>query len=181
MTHKDRAYGHGKRLRCRGSFLAPMRTGASGVNSLAVHPTHGMLAVGTQDGIVQCWDPRQRLPLGSCSPFEHPRLAAPPIADDEPSSQTSPREITALRFDSRGLQLAVGTSTGHVALYDIRRGAPLLVKDHQYGLPIVDIKYHSSGKIVSADAKAIKLWEPEGGKTYTFSSVFLCSSSRVVI
>ena len=49
----------------RGSFLAPLQTGASGLNVLAVNPTHGMLVVGTQDGHVQCWDPRQRVPLGS--------------------------------------------------------------------------------------------------------------------
>ena len=57
-----------------------------------------------------------------------------------------------MRFDSRGLRLAVGLSTGHVALYDIRRGAPLLVKDHNYGLPIVDIKWHGAGDqhVVSA-------------------------------
>lgn len=58
----------------RGSFLNPLRTGASGINVLGVHPTHGMLAAGTSDGLVQCWDPRQRAPLGSASPFDHPQV-----------------------------------------------------------------------------------------------------------
>ena len=71
-----------------------------------------------------------------------------------------------MRFAPGGLQLAVGTASGHVVIYDIRRGAPLLVKDHQYGLPIKDIKYHR-GYVVSADAKIIKLWEADSGKVFT--------------
>jgi ribosome biogenesis protein ENP2 len=162
----------------RGSFLAPLQTGASGLNVLAVNPTHGMLVVGTQDGHVQCWDPRQRLPLGTCSPFDAPEIARaaaathglidPGAPEGERELLPAPREVTALRFDARGLQLAVGTSTGHVALYDLRRASPLRIKDHQYGLPIVDIKYHSmTGHVVSSDAKSIKIWERESGKTYT--------------
>ena len=59
----------------RGSFLAPFKTGASGVNALAVHPGHGMLAIGTSDGTVQCWDPRMRVPLGVTSPFDEAEIA----------------------------------------------------------------------------------------------------------
>ena len=146
-----------------------------------------MLALGTQDGTVQCWDPRMRMPLGVTNPFDDPEIAhaassAQPMGgddDDEAAGSLAPylrqsaaaaaaREVSALRFDDRGLSLAVGTSTGHVALYDLRRAQPMHVKDHQYGLPICDIKYHeSSGKLVSADAKAIKIWDRDGGKTYT--------------
>ena len=115
----------------RGCFLSPLRTSAPGVNALAVHPTHGMLAVGTEAGTVQCWDPRQRAPLGASSPFDLPELSG---------AGGSAREVSALRFDDRGLVLAAGTSSGHVVLYDIRRSSPLRVKDHQYGLPIVDVK-----------------------------------------
>ena len=145
-----------------------------------------MLAVGTQEGVVQCWDPRQRCSLGTCTPFDAPQLTqtllstvSAPMggvnnAEDMVgyglqylASQTA-REITTLRFDPRGLQLAVGTSTGHVAVYDIRRGQPLLVKDHMNGLPILDIKYHDDGEhVVSSDSKSIKVWEREQGKTYT--------------
>ena len=154
----------------RGAFTAPLVTGASGVNCLGVHPGHGMLVVGTQDGRVQCWDPRQKTMLGSCTPFDVPQIASavnqmamPTIeSDDLNSLHAAPGEVSTLRFDPRGLQLAVGTSTGHVALYDLRRSSPLLVKDHQYGLPIVDIKYHDlTGRIISADAKSVKIWERE--------------------
>uniref|UniRef100_A0A7S3F079 Nucleolar protein 10 n=1 Tax=Haptolina ericina TaxID=156174 RepID=A0A7S3F079_9EUKA len=143
----------------QGCFLSPLRTGASGINVLAIHPGHGMIGAGTQDGVVQCWDPRTRERLGSCSPFD----AVGYLPD-----KASPKEVTALRFDTRGLQLATGLSSGHVVVYDIRRPSPLLVKDHQYGLPIVDLKYHTGDAyIVSADTKIVKIWEPVHGAIYT--------------
>ena len=73
-----------------------------------------------------------------------------------------------MRFDSRGLQMAVGTSSGHVVLYDIRKSQPLLVKDHQYGLPILDLKYlEDTGHVISTDSKIIKVWERDSGKAFT--------------
>ena len=50
-----------------------------------------------QDGVVQCWDPRTRAHLGSCSPFDAPGV--------EPVDAAAPKEVTALRFDARGLQV----------------------------------------------------------------------------
>jgi hypothetical protein len=34
----------------------------------------------------------------------------------------------------------------------------MLTKDHQYGFPIKDIKFHASGNVVSSDTKIIKIW-----------------------
>ena len=51
--------------------------------------------------------------------------------------------LTAVRFDDAGLHAAVGTSGGRVALFDLRSPRPLLVKDHMYGAPIVDVKFHA--------------------------------------
>ncbi len=48
-----------------------------------------------------------------------------------------------MRFDDAGLHAAVGTSGGRVALFDLRSPRPLLVKDHMYGAPIVDVKFHA--------------------------------------
>jgi ribosome biogenesis protein ENP2 len=42
-----------------------------------------------------------------------------------------------------GLNLAVGTSTGLVLMYDIRSNKPMLTKDHMYGLPIKKVLYHT--------------------------------------
>ena len=53
--------------------------------------------------------------------------------------------------------MAAGTSDGNVLLYDIRSSKPLLVKEHQYGLPMVDIGFHNSSRhIVSIDKKGSK-------------------------
>ena len=71
----------------RGCFMAPLATGASGINTVAVAPTHGMLALGTSDGAVQCWDPRQRSLLGAVSP--HESLGAE-------ATGTAPPEVTAI-------------------------------------------------------------------------------------
>ena len=71
-----------------------------------------------------------------------------------------PHQITALKFDEdNGLTLGVGTSNGQCMLYDIRSSKPLYIKDHQYGLPIVDITFHNSTRhIISSDKKIIKIW-----------------------
>eukprot|EP00897_Mesotaenium_endlicherianum_P005033 jgi/Mesen1/4558/ME000232S03820 len=83
------------------------------------------------------------------------------------------QEVTAVRFeDTDSMQLAVGTSGGQVLLYDLRSSAALHVKDHMYGDPIVDIKWHTSvtstaRHIISADHKIVKIWEPTTGANLT--------------
>ena len=52
--------------------------------------------------------------------------------------------LTALRFSESGLQCAAGMQNGLVALYDLRSSRPVIVKDHNYGAPIKDIKFHTS-------------------------------------
>ena len=47
-----------------------------------------------------------------------------------------------------------------VLLYDLRSNKPLLVKDHQYELPIRKIAFHDSMDLVlSMDTKILKLWD----------------------
>ena len=58
--------------------------------------------------------------------------------------------LTALRFDDSGLQCAVGTTNGLVALFDLRASRPSIVKDHMYGAPIIDIKFHSTDSMAGA-------------------------------
>jgi ribosome biogenesis protein ENP2 len=80
-------------------------------------------------------------------------------------------EVTALKFDTDGLTLGVGTSNGNCLLYDIRSKTPLYVKEHQYGLPVIDITFHNSSKhVISTDKKVVKIWErdePNMGKVLT--------------
>jgi ribosome biogenesis protein ENP2 len=44
--------------------------------------------------------------------------------------------ITAISSRGDGLSYAVGTSTGHTLLYDIRAAKPFALKDQGYGLPV---------------------------------------------
>nr|KAG5711784.1 hypothetical protein BaRGS_023548 [Batillaria attramentaria] len=68
-------------------------------------------------------------------------------------------EITSLKFRD-GLTMGLGTSTGHVLLYDIRSNKPFLTKDHMYDLPIRDITFHEPLDLVlSMDSKIVKLWD----------------------
>jgi len=58
--------------------------------------------------------------------------------------------------------MGVGTSTGQILLYDIRSSKPLLVKDHFFSLPILDIEFHKSENLVlSMDSKIVKIWDEQ--------------------
>ena len=78
--------------------------------------------------------------------------------------------MTAIEFADDGLTYAVGTAGGQVAIYDIRSPIPRLTKDHQYGTPIKRINFHSSGNIISADQKIIKIWDRNSVCSPLFSS-----------
>uniref|UniRef100_A0A2K6GG04 Nucleolar protein 10 n=1 Tax=Propithecus coquereli TaxID=379532 RepID=A0A2K6GG04_PROCO len=58
--------------------------------------------------------------------------------------------------------------TSLVLLYDLRSDKPLLVKDHQYGLPIKSVHFQDSlDLILSADSRIIKMWNKNSGKIFT--------------
>ncbi|XP_053394245.1 nucleolar protein 10-like [Mercenaria mercenaria] len=143
----------------QGRFLSPVGTEAQEVRCCEFNDFQHLLACGTTEGHVECFDPRVRTRVG--------------ILDTALSSHIEDLDIkgvpaiTALKY--RGpLQLAVGTSTGHVLLYDIRSDKPLIVKDHQYELPIKKIMFHDHLDLVmSMDTKILKLWDRNTGKAYT--------------
>ncbi|KAH3831940.1 nucleolar protein 10-like [Dreissena polymorpha] len=143
----------------QGRFLNPLMTNAKEVKCCEFNEHHHLLACGTSEGQVECFDPRARSRVG--------------ILDTALSSHMEDLEITgvpsvtAMKF--RGaLQLGVGTSTGHVLLYDMRSNKPLVVKDHQYELPIKKIMFLDHLDLVaSMDTKILKLWDRNTGKAYT--------------
>jgi len=62
----------------------------------------------------------------------------------------------------------VGTSTGHILLYDIRSSRPLLVKDHRFELPIKQVEWQrGSDLVLSIDKRVCKLWDRHSGKPFT--------------
>lgn len=142
-----------------GRFLSPLVTDAQEVKCCELNDVHQLLAFGTSEGHVECFDPRARTRVG--------KLDTALSSHIEDLDIKGVPAITAMKF--RGaLQLAVGTSTGHVLLYDIRSDKPLLVKDHQYELPIKKILFHDTQDLVlSMDTKILKLWDRNTGKAYT--------------
>ena len=76
--------------------------------------------------------------------------------------------VTAISSRSDGLSYAIGTSTGHTLLYDIRSPRPFATKDQGYGLPVKKVVWIDGGHnvtheglVLSADKKVIKLWDRE--------------------
>uniref|UniRef100_A0A671EH82 Nucleolar protein 10 n=1 Tax=Rhinolophus ferrumequinum TaxID=59479 RepID=A0A671EH82_RHIFE len=134
----------------QGRYLNPLQTDAAENNVCDINSAHGLFATGTVEGRVECWDPRIRSRVGllDCA-------LSSVTADSEINSLPT---ISALKFNG-ALTMAVGTSTGQVLLYDLRSDQPLLVKDHQYGLPIKSIHFQDSlDLILSADSRIIKMW-----------------------
>lgn len=141
-----------------------------GVNSIDINPAHQLLAFGTGaidggDGTVEFWDPRSRNRVGVLlMPGKQLMPVSTTVAKGGPGFKGV--EVTALSSRSDGLSLAVGTSTGHTLLYDLRSPHHYAIKDQGYGLPMKNViwveggaKMAGDGMVVSADNKVIKVWD----------------------
>ncbi|KAH9171073.1 WD40-repeat-containing domain protein [Lactarius sanguifluus] len=163
----------------QGRYLNPLVLGGggddastvAGVNAIDVNSAHGLWAFGIDgNGTVEFWDPRSRSSLGVLA---LPRSLLVPVGmvgktvlpgvegDGSPALS-----VTALASRSDGLLYAVGTSTGHTLLYDIRSRKHFALKDQGYGLPVKrvswvegGVKMAGDGLVVSADKKVIKIWD----------------------
>ncbi|OWZ03471.1 Nucleolar protein 10 [Phytophthora megakarya] len=143
----------------QGRFVAPLelQSQSSAANVVQLNPIHQLLGVGCEDGVVEMFDSRSQQRVGSLDVTTHCV-----------SNSYKQLEITALRFDDDGLTFGVGTSEGQCLLYDLRSSKPLLEKNHQYGLPIVNLQFHDySRKVISSDAKVIKIWDRRDGAVFT--------------
>ncbi|CAG9784447.1 unnamed protein product [Diatraea saccharalis] len=142
-----------------GQFLAPYATKANEINVCAINEDHGLLILGTGSGHVEAWDPRTKSKQGVLDCALH-------CTDSEYRNSNVPA-ITALQFDG-ALKMGVGTSTGHVLLYDIRSSKPLLIKDHMNEIPIKKLEFHKQMDFVySMDSTVVKIWNKNTGKQYT--------------
>ncbi|CCF49376.1 hypothetical protein NDA11_000612 [Ustilago hordei] len=186
----------------QGRFLAPFVLGGgdlgepTGCNAIDVNPAHGLLCFGAEGtGLVEMWDPRMRKRAGVLSVATETVLDAAlliarrnlpgVIGDFDDASATkealSSLSVSALAGAEDGLNLAVGTNTGHVLLYDLRMDRPYQTKDQGFGLPIKKVMWpgdkaasttgsvgprtrsEAEGKVLSADAKVIKVWDKDSG------------------
>jgi hypothetical protein len=146
----------------QGRFLTPYEVEhGSAVNAVEINPLHGLICAGTDAGYVECFDPRSRERAGALD-------VARWIPADQRDSRGRVPEATAIECFANGLTMAVGTSSGHVLLFDLRSSRPHLTKDHNNGLPVHTVTHHpSSENVVSADAKGIKIWSEHSGDNYT--------------
>ncbi|XP_050675772.1 nucleolar protein 10 [Leptidea sinapis] len=142
-----------------GQFLAPFVTKATEINCCSVNEEHGLLIFGSEGGHVEAWDPRTKSREGVLDCALH--------CSDANYRNSSVPSITSLKFNGP-LQMGVGTSSGHVLLYDVRSSKPILVKDHMNEIPIKCIEFHKQMDYVySMDAHVVKIWDRNTGKQYT--------------
>ncbi|KAL7128478.1 hypothetical protein ABFS83_14G319700 [Erythranthe nasuta] len=140
----------------QGRFLSPLSTQSPALNVVSRSKVHGLVASGGEDGAVECFDIRTRSSVG--------RIDAVASAGDIDA-------VTAIEFDE-GYLMAVGSSCGKVLLYDLRSSNPMRVKDHMYGSPILNIKWHKTlnsqqSKLITADKHIVRIWDPETGEGMT--------------
>lgn len=161
----------------QGRFLKPLLIEGdggediTGVNVIDINPSHHLLAFGVEgNGTVEFWDHRSRsrvgilrLPKNSLLPGSIAAASLPIVDDDQPSRSLS---VTAISSRTDGLSYAIGTSTGHTLLYDIRSPKPFAIKDLGYGLPVKNVAWMEGGSriagdglVLSADKKVIKIWD----------------------
>ncbi|KAF9239282.1 WD40-repeat-containing domain protein [Melanogaster broomeanus] len=162
----------------QGRFMSPLVLDSPedhpilGINCIDINPAHQLLAFGIDGSAsVQFWDPRSRsrvgilnLPKGRISRSTGRAKAALPGVDDESPLETL--AVTAIASRTDGLSYAVGTSTGHTLLYDIRSPRPFAFKDQGYGLAVKNVvwieggsRMAGDGMVLSADKKVVKIWD----------------------
>ncbi|KAJ7599232.1 NUC153 and WD40 repeat-containing nucleolar rRNA processing-related protein [Mycena floridula] len=162
----------------QGRFMNPLVLEADdsdgemlGVNVIDVNAAHQLLAFGVDgNGTVQFWDPRSRSRVGL---LRVPRSRLMATGADDKSALS----ITVIASRSDGLSYAIGTSTGHTLLYDIRAAQPFGLKDQGYGLPVKSLSWIEGGSrmagdgmVLSADKKVIKIWDRTSPST-NFASI----------
>lgn len=169
----------------QGRFLNPLLlqdedgTDIVGVNAIDINPAHHLFGFGVEgSGTVQFWDPRSRsrvgllgLPKDRLMPVGGPSTL-PGIDDDARGYALS---VTAITSRADGLSYAIGTSTGHTLLYDIRSSRPFALKDQGYGLPVKNVSWIEGGSrmagdglVLSADKKVIKIWDRHSVSHFPF-------------
>lgn len=160
----------------QGRFMTPLAlTGDNndvlGVNCIDINPAHQLFSFGVEgNGTAELWDPRSRtrvgmlrLPRDRLLPANARSSLLPGIEDGDRRPGLS---VTAICSRSDGLSYAVGTSSGHTLLYDIRSARPFAIKDQGYGLPVQNVSWIEGGSrmageglVLSADKKVIKIWD----------------------
>jgi ribosome biogenesis protein ENP2 len=144
-----------------GRFMTPLATALPEINVCKISTAHQLFAFGGNDCKVEFWHPNDRKRIGVLDIGQELIKSV-----DSTLFEVAP-EISAIEFGSDGLSCMIGTSTGQVLMYDLRRPQALIVKDHQYGFPIHSLSFHGSGKVMSSDTKIVKIWNKNDGSVFT--------------
>lgn len=175
----------------QGRFLRPLSGSSPAINTCAINPASGILAVGGNDGILECWDPRDRSHLAAIKLEDRFIDSIGTISDSAftggtpnaagnmnfsyngqsvgmERSTTSPTSgVTCVKFSNDGISIGVGMASGHALLYDLRMNRPLIEKDHQFDTPITDIHFHDSSRsVISSCKKIIRVWDKDTAKSF---------------
>ncbi|KAK7436516.1 Small ribosomal subunit biogenesis [Stygiomarasmius scandens] len=163
----------------QGRFMSPLvledqddNGEISGVNVVDINPAHQLFGFGVDgNGTVQFWDPRSRNCVGVLR-LPANKLISPGFGSGFDASGGDALSVTALASRADGLSYAVGTSTGHTLLYDIRSTKPFALKDQGYGLPVKNVvwieggsRMAGDGMVLSADKKVVKIWDRNSPST----------------
>ena len=153
-----------------GRFSEPWTYEADASSScIAVAPSQPLAAVGCDDGVVRFWDSRSPEMIKPFLQLDvHSATAGRGFAD-ESLGHVNLKEITSIAHDPNGLYMACGTAGGLAAVYDIRSSRPLYVQEHKNGTPILAMKFHASGNILSMDEKLVKVWKYKTSRDITNS------------
>jgi ribosome biogenesis protein ENP2 len=141
------------------------------VNAIDINAAHQLLSFGVEDnGTVEFWDHRARSRVGLLRlPVSQLLSRGGSTATKDSVLLSNGVSVTAISSRTDGLSYAIGTSTGHTLLYDIRSPRPFATKDLGYGLPVKNVAWieggsrmasaAADGMVLSADKKVIKIWE----------------------
>ncbi|PAV76009.1 hypothetical protein WR25_03989 isoform A [Diploscapter pachys] len=142
----------------QGEWLPPLQSAAPAINCAQFSSEHQLFLCGTSLGQVEAWDHRDGTRVGVLPAVES-------LCSAE-GSHLDYSQVTALAFRDP-LHIGVGTSSGHVLLYDIRSRKPLLIKDHNNDLPIKKIDFarrDESTIALSMDERMLKMWDESSGR-----------------
>jgi len=143
----------------QGRFFGSLKSKSEEIFCCEFNNSHHLFTCGTSDGHIECWDPRVRNCVGRLD-CVFGNLTDSVALNGVPT-------ISSLKYKN-ALTLGVGTSTGQILLYDLRSSKPILVKDHNFGLPIKDIEFQPEQKLVlSCDTRILKMWNELDGKPFT--------------
>lgn len=180
----------------KGQFLAPLVVNSTAVNKIAISRITALVGLGCEKGICEFWDPRDYQRASTLAIPTASNLSNSTLLSSSSSNVPSPSfDVTSLNFEENGMGFLVGTSDGRALLYDLRHNKPIHVRNHPYGLPVIDVRFHrntidtgnnnngsseyssssSSSQhmssetrlILSTDSKQCRIWRKDNGALYT--------------